>query len=725
MTIRLGLLPGAGTHASLLLNMEVFTLVPRIKPYLLCASMLAGFTSASVAAPLVSAAVSDSETVAVRGERSPLLATAHDLGAVEDALVLTHAQVVLKRPASQQAALDRLVDEQLVKTSPNFHKWLKPADLRSYGPDAADVAKVSAWLQSHGLTVNGVSPSGMAIDISGPASGFKSAFHTELHNVTLASGEAHVANMTDLAVPAALSPVLRGATLSNFFPKPNARPVSPKFTFPFRNLLQYAVTPPDFATIYNLNPLFSGSNLYNTRVAGAGVRVAVVEQTLIQRKDWQRFRDAFGLSGAAGKLIFTNPGDCTNPGFTGDEAEAAIDAEYAGSSAPDADIVEAACAGGTLGFGVETALQNLVEEGTQAALLSISFGGAEQGDRLTFLAGWENLVEEGAAEGLSIFVSSGDSGSAAGEEDRMSGLGVNGLSTTPYNTAVGGTDFLDTALGQNATYWSSTNSPTHGSALSYIPETPWNNGCASSVIYQYLGFGSAITSCNDFTVVKGQDVYPVKKKLSFEQQNIGGTGGQSVIYDKPGWQSAPGVPNDGVRDQPDVSLFAANGSWDHFYVICMSDANEGGSPCAYGNVDDTLGNAYGGTSVSAPAFAGILALVVQTYGGERQGNAAPRLYQIATAQFGFSRLATQCNSSLGNKIGSACVFNDVTTGNNASSCIAGSTDCFTDSLSTKGIGTMRASSTYSNSIDAFPATAGYDLATGLGSVNVTNLLYNY
>ena len=566
----------------------------QIKTFLYGASMLAGFSSIASAAPLVSAAVSDAVTVSVSGERSSLLANAHDNGAVDDALVLTHAQVVLKRPAAQQAALDKLVDDQLNKNSPSYHKWLTPADLKSYGPDAADVAKVTAWLQSHGLTVNSVSPSGMMIDVSGPAGALRAAFHTELHNVTLPSGEAHIANMTDLAVPAALAPVLRGATLSNFFPKPNFHKVNPNFTFPYGNTTFYAVTPPDFATIYNLNPLFSGNNLYGARIAGAGVRVAVVEQTLIQRPDFERFRNVFGLAATKGKLIFSNPGDCTNPGFTGDEVEAAIDAEYAFSSAPDADIEEAACAGGTLGFGVETALQNLVEEGTTASVLSISYGGPEQQQGLTFELGWENLVEEGASEGLSIFVSSGDSASAANEENRTNGLGVNGLSTTPYDTAVGGTDFLDTSLGQNARYWSKKNGAAHSSALSYIPETPWNNGCASSVIYHYLGFADPITSCNSSTNPKGKNLG--------EQQNI--------------------------------------------YVICMSDPNEGGSPCNYGVPADTLGNAYGGTSVAAPAFAGIEALVVQSYGGARQGNPAPRLYQIATAQYTLPLLVQQFSAWL-------------------------------------------------------------------------------
>ena len=687
---------------------------PAMKTALLFATVLSGFATVSSAAPLVTSAVDDRITTAVSGERSIFLSQAKDLGALDDSLALTHAKIVLKRSAEKQAALDKLVSDQQDRKSPSYHKWLSAADLRGFGPDAADVAKLVTWLQSHGLTVNRTSPSGMAIDVSGHASAFNSAFHTSLHTVTLPSGEAHIANMTDLAIPTALAPVLRGATLSNFFPKPNYSKPSPNYTFDAVGQTFYAVTPPDFATIYNLNPLLTGNNLLGAKITGAGVTVAVVEQTLIRNRDWNTFRTDFGLSGYPAKLIFQQPGACDNPGYTGDEVEAAIDAEYAASSAPGADIIEAACAGGTLGFGVETALQNLVEVGTAASVLSISYGGPEQGDGLTFLAGWENLVEEGAAEGLSIFVSSGDSAAAAGEEDLVDGLGVNGLSTTPYNTAVGGTDFEDTALGENALYWSTSNSTTGGSALSYIPEIPWDNSCASSVIVSYLGFKDSITSCNSSKKIKGPP---------FEQPNIGGTGGQSVIYAKPSWQSAPGVPNDGVRDQPDVSFFASNGSWNHFYLICMSDAAEGGVPCVYTIKKDALGSAYGGTSVSAPAWAGTFALAVEILG--KQGNAAPELYKTATAQFNSPLLLQQCRSALGTGINTkGCVFNDLTVGNNAAVCESGSVDCFSNGGSKAGLGVMRASSTYSSSIDAFPTTAGYDLASGLGSVNITNLIIN-
>jgi subtilase family serine protease len=663
---------------------------------------------------LVTAAVDDRVTTAVPGERSSLLSVAKDLGVVEDSVALTHAVVVLKRSPTMQAAFDKLVSDQQNRKSPSYHKWLSAADLRGYGPDASDVAKVVSWLQSHGITVNAVAKSGMSIDISAPASRLGEAFHTSLHHVQLPSGEAHIANMTDLAIPSALAPVLRGATLSNFFPKPNYSKANPNYTFNAAHTTFYAVTPTDFATIYNSAPLLSGNNAFGVPITGEGVTIAVVEQTDTLRRDWTNFRNTFGLSSYPGKLIYQQPGGCKDPGFTGDEVEAAIDMEYAAAAAPGADVIEAACAGGTLGFGVETTLQNLVEDGTAASVFSISYGGAEQFSGLTFLAGWENLVEEGAAEGISIFVSTGDSAAAAGEEDPVDGLGVNGLSTTPYNTAVGGTDFQDTSLGENALYWKTANSTTGGSAKSYIPEIPWDNSCSSSVIANYLGFDDAIASCNSTKTFKG---------APFEQPNIGGTGGQSVIYAKPSWQSAPGVPNDGVRDQPDVSFFASNGSWNHFYLICMSDTSEGGKPCNYRNRNDALGSAYGGTSVSAPAWAGAFALAVEIVG--KQGNAAPELYSLATAQFNSPLLLQQCRSALGKGINmKGCVFNDLTVGDNAAVCYTGTTDCYSNVESTNGFGVMRASSTYSNSIDAFPTTAGYDLASGLGSVNITNLIIN-
>jgi pseudomonalisin len=617
--------------------------------------------------------VSDAVTTLLVRDRPPALATSRDQGALAGSVMLPHIRMALTRPAALQAALDTLTSAQYHKGSAAYHQWLSPMQLRAYGPAQADIDKVTAWLTGHRLYVNSVSPSGMSIDFGGTTANVTTAFHTSLQNVSR-RGEAHVANVTAPAIPAALAPVVDGVTLANFFPKPAMRRITKSFTVPNPpNPPYYAVAPPDFAQIYNINPLRGNHNFYGQTITGAGVTLAMVEQTQILSSDWTTFRKAFGLSGYFhGSLKQINP-NCASPGFIGDEGEAALDVEWSSAVA----------------------------------------------DGFAFEAAWKNLVEEGAAEGKSIFVSSGDSGTSA-EEGVIDSLGlfVNGLSDTAYNVSVGGTDFLDTALNENSTYWKSSNSATHESAKSYIPEIPWNNSCASTILAAVLGV-SPMALCN---------VTPVP---AYIQNDIGGSGGQSVYFTKPDWQltSIPGVPKDGVRDQPDVSLFAANGLWSHFYVFCMSDPNEGGTPCNYSNTNDVFGNAAGGTSFASPAFAGITALAQQGYhifygGSGGLGNPAPVLYAVAKAQFATPLAFSQCNSTLGNKISPVCVFQYVTAGDNDQPCYAGTTACKTSSASTNGIGILHAVVDGKNEF-AYPAQTGYSLATGLGSVNVTNFVYNY
>jgi subtilase family serine protease len=622
---------------------------------------------------------------------------------------LPKIRMVLKRPPKLQKALNRLVEEQQDKASPEYHHWLTPADLRAYGPSQADINQVTKWLTSEGLTVNSVSPSGMEIDFGGSAAAVAHAFHTQIHAMVL-HGKTHISNISAPSVPAGLSSVIAGVTLNNFFPKPMLQRVTPSFTAKTPAGTFYAVTPSDFATIYNENPLFNGSAL-GTPITGSGITVALLEETKIRPGDIAKFRNKFGLRGYGGTLTQINPGGCTPPGFNNNEVEAALDAEWAGATAPGAKLLEAECATvPPLYFGVETALQNLVERGTTATVISISYGGNEAQGGFAFEDGWTNLVEEAAAEGIAVFVSAGDSGVSTNEGGIASdGLFVNGLSDTPYNTSVGGTDFLDTALNENSKYWAPTNSATGQSALSYIPEIPWNNSCASTVI--------AAT----------QHTTPTKlcaEKPTFGQAGVGGSGSESVFFTKPKWQltSIPGMPHDNRRDQPDVSLFAANGIFNHFYLYCMSDKKEGGAPCNYHNSNDLLSNAAGGTSFSSPAFAGIAALIQQAYvvsgvPTPKSGNLAPLFYKLAAAQYSNKLALSTCNASLGNKISPGCTFYNVTAGNNAEPCTKGTVDCVG--------GTVGAGILYNRTVtpkEAYPAQLGYSLATGLGTVNVTNLV---
>lgn len=657
--------------------------------------------------------VNDAVTVALPGGRPGALAASRDFGPLDARTPLGHVRLVMARPADRQAALDRLIAEQSTKGSPNFHRWLKPAELRAYGPAQSDLEAVEAWLKRHGLRVNGVSRSGMAIDFGGSAAQIAAAFHTPLHNVQYA-GEAHISNVAAPMVPAALAPAVAGVMLSNFFPKPLVRRVDPNFTVPFKNTDFYAVGPADFATIYNLKPLRSKNNFYGAPILGSNVTIAVLEDSMMNPADWQTFRKAFGLAPFPGTLTLVNPGGCTSPGLNGAEDESALDTEWTTAVAPAANIIQAGCVGTSpFNFGVLDTLENLVEGGTPATIFSISYGAPEVAFGFAFEQTWTDLVQEADAEGIAVFVSSGDSGSSAdrGIIDR-DGLGINGLASSAYVTAVGGTDFLDTALGENDKYWSATNGMNRRSALSYVPETPWNNSCASTLIATFHGYTDPIAFCNG-----GKGAV---------QNGVGGSGGQSLYYTKPSWQalSVLGMPNDGVRDIPDVSLFAANGIWNHFYVYCMSDANEGGSPCHYSNINDILGNAAGGTSFSSPAFAGIAALIQQTNGNAPLGNVAPVLYAIGGAQFNTPLGLSRCDASLGNQISSACVFQYVTDGNIAEPCYRGTPSCETSPASTHGVGITAA--TVGGQLEfAFPAQPGYSLATGLGSVNITNLLYAY
>jgi subtilase family serine protease len=321
------------------------------------------------------------------------------------------------------------------------------------------------------------------------------------------------------------------------------------------------------------------------------------------------------------------------------------------------------------------------------------------------------LWQQAAAEGVSVFVATGDNGAAGCDDPNISpfavvGIAANSSASTPYDVATGGTDFLDTAQGTNSAYWSKTNSATGKSAMSYVPETPWNDSCASSILFEYLGFGSGLALCNS-----GQFL------------GIGaGSGAPSLVYAKPYWQKGvSGMPSDGRRDLPDVSLFASNGFWNHAILFCMSDPQEGGSPCIYSNPTDAIRNSAGGTSFTAPQFAGIQALINQKAGG-RQGNPDPILYDFAKAEYGSSSDPNKgeqaaCNASNGNAIGGSCIFHDVTVGNNDVPCY-GTNNCYGGTGLSYGV----LSKSDKSLQVAYPAHAGWDFTTGLGSVNVTNLV---
>jgi Pro-kumamolisin, activation domain/Divergent InlB B-repeat domain len=679
---------------------------------LLASNLAASSEAAAQGAPraqaLITQSVDENNLVALGGNTRPEVRNpANDRGRIADAVAMPHLLLLLRRSAAQEQALEALIAEQQDPHSPNYHRWLSAEDIGAqFGPAPTDIAAVTTWLQRHGFAVNGVYPNGLVIDFSGTAGQVSAAFHTEIHNVA-AHGITRFANMSNPRIPAALAPAVVGvAALHNVPPRHYHKPKS-QYTAGGGN---YLVTPSDLATIYNFNQIYAAGD------TGQGQTIYLLEDTdLFSNSDWSRFRSTFGLSGFAGSLSTVHPpppfvgaSNCIDPGVNSDDDEAILDAEWASAAAPSAAIVMASCTN------ILTGIQNLVNSAHPPTIMSISYGECEAFNGSAANAAFNSAYQQGVAEGMSIFVSSGDNDAAVCDDRDTAvaasdGIAVNGWASTPYNVAVGGTDFSDTYFGTNSTYWNATNTATYGSARSYIHEIPWNDSCASQLIAQYVT-GSSVTYgasgfCNSSTA-QSDGLLNI----------VGASGGPSAVYAKPSWQSGlVGNPADGVRDLPDVSLFAANGIWGHYYVFCFSDTSNGGTGCS--GVPSTW-NGAGGTSFSAPIFAGIQALINQ-YTGAAQGNPNPIYYQIAKSQYGAGG-NSNCSSDNTSPVGGSCTFHDVTLGDNDADCTSGSPNCYLPS------GTYGVLSTSTDSYaPAYKAQVGWDFTTGIGTVNVYSLVTNW
>jgi hypothetical protein len=665
---------------------------------------------AAAARPLITQSVSSDLSVLAGNTRPEVRNTANDLGAAPETQQIPHMMLQLRRPAEQEQALNALINELHDPQSPNYQHWVTPSAIGAqFGPAQSDIRAISNWLQQQGFTINSVYANRMVIDYSGTVAQVRTAFHTDIHNFNV-NGVTRFANTSDPSIPAALAPAVVGiASLNDFPPKRLMRLQHAEYsngsflcgfasTFPC-NLL----TPPDLATIYNFNPLFSAGK------AGQGQTIYLIEDTnLFTNNDWITFRSTFGIPASSyptASLTTVNPENCVNQ-TNSDDGEAIADAEYASAGAPGAAIVIASCTNLLL------AIQLLINGANPPGIMSISYGECEASLGVANAQAFNNAYQTGVAGGMSIFVAAGDGGAAGCDNYDTSaaalrGIAANGFASTAYNVAVGGTDFGDTFLGVNSTYWNSTNSPTFGSAKSYIPEIPWNDSCGSQL---WAAFFFLTTTYGSGGLCNSIDAAP----YGLRQINAG-SGAPSIIWTKPSWQGLLlGNPPDGVRDLPDVSLFSG-GNWGHFYLFCWSDTTTGGSPCTG---DPSNWSGAGGTSFASPIWAGIQALINQQAGG-KQGLPTFRLYQLAAKEYGGAG-SSACNASNGNTVGSSCIFYDVTRGDIDVPCVSGSPNCY-DPSGTFGV----LSTSTSSYLPAFKSQTGWDFATGIGTVNVANLVMNW
>ncbi|MDI3256086.1 MAG: protease pro-enzyme activation domain-containing protein [Bacillota bacterium] len=625
--------------------------------------------------------ISSSSAAPLRGSMNPNAKPQFDLGRVSASQRLNGITMYFKPTAEQKAELDEVVKEQQTPGSPNYHKWLTPAEYAArFGLSDGDIAKIKSWLEAQGFTVDRVSNSHNSITFSGTVAQVESAFRTEIHSYQIGS-ERHFANSTEIAVPSALAGVVQSVrNLNDFRPKPFVRfhrqtsgavnGITPQFTSGQSG--SHYLQPGDVAVIYDINAA------YNAGYTGAGQAIAVVGQSEILVSDIEAFQNAAGLS-VKDPIQVLVPGSGTAAISSGDESESDLDLEYSGSIAKDATIYFV-YVGNNQNYSVWDALQYAVDTKI-APIISMSYGACEPDLSTSEYSTLEAILEQGASQGQSIIVSSGDDGSTACYADVTSStvtptsteeeLAVNYPASSAYVTALGGTEFPSADVSSsNTTYWkSASGSDVVTSALSYIPEQVWNDD--SATYGQQYGAEYALSA---------------------------GGGGVSIFTPRPSWQAgvtgistAPDYSK-GYRMVPDISLDSSPNNAGYLYCTSDTSAWSTGQQASCNSGFRDASTQYltvaGGTSFAAPIFAGMLAIINQKENSTGQGVVNTTLYSLAA-----------------NATTYASAFHDITSGSNA--CTAGTSFCSTAGAS------------------EYAATTGYDEATGLGSVDLYNLLTSW
>jgi hypothetical protein len=722
--------------------------------------------------------VNNSKRTTLVGHVSTALRHATDMGRLDPSTPAKGLVMVLKASDEQTSELHRILDEQQDKNSPNFHQWVTPDQFGEYfGVSDADIAKISDWLASQGFTVDDVAKSKRVLHFSGTTGAIEKAFGTEMHNYKVA-GESHVANNSDISVPEALSPVIAGVTLNNFFRKGHMGPVSRLSDVKKSEAMQplygssasstHYVGPWDFATIYNTFPLL------NSGITGQGTSIAIVGRSDIALSDVQAYRTLFDLPNNDPVFIHAGQDNGLEPG---DDGESDLDVEISGGIAPNAKLYFVIGTPTFLVDGITNSIEYIVENNT-ADIMSISYGSCESVEGIGGNQYNNQAFEQAAAQGISVFIAAGDNGPAECDDqnDTYENLGyaTGSESSTPYGVSVGGSQGFEA----NSAWGASTEltPPYWGlSAIGYFEEVPWNEskvadtskdtsglaglwsgsgGVSSYYVRPSWQMGSGINNSTDPALTQGGDwvtgitltnaggagyttaptptftgggcvTEPVATStisggavtgiafsygtqggtlkagqgfgctsaptVTFTAAPSGGTTATATTTIGPMWNTLPlisGVPH---RLTPDLALNAASG---HDATLFCS---EGICESTTSGTTTTLVDAglVGGTSVAAPSMAGIQALIDQANGG-RQGMPGYIYYALSNAQN-----ETNCNSVLGSSIGAGCAFQDITVGDNYI-CAAATCTTITQKM-------------------GWPAGTGYDLASGLGSVNAANL----
>jgi len=639
----------------------------------------------------VAAVTSQAGYVAIPRGAHPLARSEFDIGRLSPDKRIENLSLAFKLSPAQTAERDALVEAVSNPKSSQYRQFLTPEQYATrFGAKVADIARAEAWLTSQGLDVYANrSRLGARVTFGGTVQQLEAAFHSEMHQYKVGN-ETHYAMAQAPSVPASLADIVLGIhNTHDFYPKPVAqtraikRGMSPDSLCPTGNLgllcqvdagagkaptLTEGIAPPDWRSIYDLNPLYT-TGIGGNKITGTGVTIAIVGTSEVAEADLDAFWTAYGITGrpAITTTVVPNTGPGGNQG--GSAIEAVLDTEWAGSIAPAATLNYVVV--GLNDQNVDDASFYAIEENI-GAVLSESWGGCEAQIPPSDADLVQTYGSAASLLGITYVAASGDQAATSCINQGVSGLYVNIPAAYPGITSVGGTGFAMPG------------------GLSFTG----TSGSLTNVAAGYPG---------------GEQVWLESDDPNSQFGVAGGGGGISVLFARPSYQTltaAPacegvgtlpvtGITASAMRQVPDVAFTAASGSTQFPYFLeCTIDLTLGplqnGQPS--GDCTNTIGLSnqeiqliipIGGTSASTPSFAGIVALASQAVGG-RLGSINPLLYSLPSS-----------------------VFHDVTSGNNEVKCTPG-TDPGCPATGTAVYG--------------YPAAAGYDCASGLGSVDATKFV---
>jgi Pro-kumamolisin, activation domain/Bacterial Ig-like domain (group 3) len=608
----------------------------------------------------ITQAVDESQLTVLKGNTYFMARAQYDRGPAPASLPMNRMLLVLRRGPEQEAALEQLLDQQQDQSSPNYHQWLTPQQFgQQFGAADQDIQTVTSWLQSHGFQVTRISNGRTVIEFSGTAGQVQEALHTTIHKYAVPGANGIEEHWANSGDPQI--PAALAPVVVGVATLHN-----------FYKKPQYVLSNDKFSFERKPGelPQFTGTN-------GSGATVHAVGP------------------GDLAVIYNANPLYTATPNINGTGSTIAVVAR-SNINIQDWNDFRS-------NFGIAGIALNVIINGTDPgnlgdgeeveAILDASYSGALAPSALiNFVVSASTNTTDGV-DLSEMYIVDNNLGDAMTEsfgscEEGVTSAEATSISNLAEQAAAQGITYMVSAGDNGSAGCDDPNNPvaTQGVSVNILASSPYTVAVGGTMFNDTANPATYWNSTNTSALVSARSYIPedvwnescsVSKCGATNANLFAGSGGVSTIFPKPAWQSGvAGIPATGNRNLPDVSLTAAGHDP---YLICIE-----------GSCQQGVFEGVAGTSASVQAFGGIMALVRQKI-GSRAGQADYVFYKLAATE-----TLANCNGSKTSGTPTAnCMFYDTTVGNNI---VPGITN------------------------GDYASTVGYDRASGLGSVNVANLV---